>query len=102
MYLYLDSLPLRQVYMCLRVVTHLVRLFRFAGCDVEKFLFKEVGVQVAMRRDGRGKPGCLDCRMLITRGPPEVDQAKAGVRDAEINRLPTAGLARRGSSAGRP
>ena len=40
-------------------------LFRITGCVVKKILVEGVGVQVAMRRDGRCKPRCPDCNVTL-------------------------------------
>jgi transposase len=40
-------------------------LFKFAGCVVRKILVEGVGVQVAMRRDGRSKPRCPNCEVAL-------------------------------------
>ena len=40
-------------------------LFNIPGCVVEKILVESVGVQVAMRRDGRCKPRCQDCMVTL-------------------------------------
>ena len=55
-------------------------LFRFAGCVVEKFFVEKAGVQVAMRCDGRCKPGCPDCRVPLK----EVRAGKIAVYDLPL------------------
>lgn len=55
-------------------------LFRFTGCVVRKVLVEGVGVQVAMRRDGRCKPRCPDCDVSLR----EVREGRIAVYDLPI------------------
>ena len=41
-------------------------LFKLGGCVVEKLLVEDIGVQVRMRADRRGKPCCPECRSRLS------------------------------------
>jgi transposase len=55
-------------------------LFEFAGCVVRKILVESVGMQVAMRRDGRCKPRCPSCEVPLR----EVREGEIVVYDLPI------------------